>query len=144
MMKILYKISKVLLGFTLIFVYSCNQETAPSLYDLPVGNQPTPAITTIDPPNAALAGVTVVTLTGSNFNTNIANNFVYFNGVPGDVISATSTELKVKVPNIVADTVKVKVSVYKSENFSNILNYKLLATQEEYFPFNNDNGPGHD
>lgn len=135
MMKILYKISKVFLMVGLLFIYSCNEEPAPSLYELPVGGQPAPVITSIDPPNAALAGVTVLTITGSNFNPSPNGTFVYFNGTKANLLSATTTQLKVVAPKVVGDSVIVKVSTYKSENFSNKFIYKLLTAQEEYFKF---------
>ncbi len=139
MMKILYKISKVLIAVGLLFVYSCNEETTPSLYDLPVGGQPTPVINSLDPPNSALAGVSVVTITGSNFYPSLGGNMVYFNGVKAQVLNATSTQLQVIAPNFVADTVFVKVSAYKSEDFSTYYQYKLEPAQEEYYIFDANN-----
>lgn len=139
MMKIFYKISKVLLAVVLLFVYSCNEETTPSLYDLPAGGQPTPVISSIDPSNSALAGVTVVTITGSNFYPFASGNFVYFNGVKANVLSFTPTQLKVLAPNVVADTVFVKVAAYKSMDFSNLYQYKLVTAQEEYYKFDPSN-----
>ncbi len=135
MMKILYKISKFFLMVGLLFIYSCNEEPTPSLFDLPVGGQPTPVLNLIDPPNFALAGVTVVTITGSNFYPSTSGNFVFFNGVKATLLSATSTQLKVIAPKVVADTVKVKVASYKSENFSNTLIYRLEPAVSEYYAF---------
>lgn len=139
MMNIFYKISKVLLAVVLLFVYSCNEETTPSLYDLPAGGQPTPVISSLDPPNSALAGVSVVTITGSNFYPSLIGNIVYFNGVKAQILNATSTQLQVLAPNFVADTVLVKVSAYKSEDFSTYFQYKLEPAQEEYYKFDANN-----
>jgi gliding motility-associated-like protein len=48
-------------------------------------------------PNSGQVGTTV-TVTGSNFSTNISNNIVRFGTVQGAVISATATQLAVIVP----------------------------------------------
>ncbi|RQO71689.1 hypothetical protein DBR43_10590 [Pedobacter sp. KBW06] len=48
-------------------------------------------------PENGLAG-TQVTITGTGFNANAAQNMVTFNGLPASVISATETEIVVKAP----------------------------------------------
>jgi hypothetical protein len=55
-----------------------------------------PAITNIEPTLAAAGGE--VTITGTNFSPTAAHNTVYFSGVRGDVLTATSTQLTVRVP----------------------------------------------
>ena len=65
----------------------------------------------------------------------LKNNFVYFNGKPGTVLSATTSQLVVSAPNVVADTVFVKMTVLQSDKFSNIYQYKLVTAWEEYYPF---------
>lgn len=138
MMKILYKTLKVFLAITLLFIYGCSEDTTPSLVDLPSEELPTPVLTSIDPPDFGLAGVTVVTITGSNFSTSTFGNLVFFNGISATVLSATSTQIKVIAPNLVADTVIVKMAGYKSENFSNSLNYKLEPAVSEYYAFDSE------
>jgi hypothetical protein len=48
-------------------------------------------------PENGLAG-TLVTITGTGFNANAAQNTVTFNGLPASVISATETQIVVKAP----------------------------------------------
>lgn len=134
MKKILYKFLTVVLFLSAIVLISCTEEPAPSLYDIPSANLPTPSITGLNPGSQGLAGVTVITITGSNFSPDIKNDFVFFNGSPGKVLTATSTQLTVLAANVVSDAVKVKVSVLGAQNFSNIYNFKLLASWEEYYP----------
>ncbi|MFT3909177.1 MAG: FG-GAP-like repeat-containing protein [Ferruginibacter sp.] len=55
-----------------------------------------PTITSFSPVAAKVG--TVVTITGTNFNTIPANNTVYFGAVKAPVLSATTTTLTVKVP----------------------------------------------
>jgi len=136
MMNILYKTLGILSVVGLLALYSCNNdEVAPSLYELPVGGANTPVINSIDPPNSALAGVTIVTITGENFNPSVNNNFVFFNGQPASILSASPTELVVIPPVVISDSVVVKVSSYKSEDFSNTIIYKLEPAVSEYYPF---------
>ena len=56
-----------------------------------------PVITSFTPSNG-VAGTTV-TITGNNFNTTTAQNLVFFNGIKGSVVSATSTQLTVTSPS---------------------------------------------
>lgn len=56
-----------------------------------------PVISTITPTSGA-AG-TIVSIAGANFDTNIANNTVKFNGTEATVSTATATLLTVEVPN---------------------------------------------
>lgn len=55
-----------------------------------------PTITSVNPSNATVGST--VTITGTNFDPIPANNAVTFNGKPGVVTSATTTELKAIVP----------------------------------------------
>jgi hypothetical protein len=139
MKKLQYNIFNAFLSFALLFIISCADDPAPTLMDIPAGGQPAPIINSIEPANVALAGVTVLTITGSNFTPDIENISVTFNGSKGTILSVTNNEIKVRAANVVADTVLVKVASYKSENFSNIVNYKLLTASDEYFVFDSDN-----
>jgi hypothetical protein len=57
---------------------------------------PRPTIADIQP--AVFAAGEQVTITGSNFSPTAGENGVYFDGVPGRVVTATATELRVEVP----------------------------------------------
>jgi hypothetical protein len=140
MMKIQYKIFNTFLVIGLLFILSCADDPAPTLMDLPAGGQPAPIINSIEPQDVGLAGVTVLTITGSNFAPGVDSVSVTFNGAKGTVLSVTNTQIKVRAANVVADSVQIKVASYKSENFSNIVNYKLLTASEEYFAFDPNNG----
>ncbi len=60
-------------------------------------------------PTSGAAGTTV-TITGTNFSTNIADNTVLFNGKEASIISATSTTLVVTVP-VGATTGRISVTI---------------------------------
>jgi len=139
MMKILYKMSKVLLTAGLFFIYSCGEDPAPSLFEL-AGESTVPAvINSLSPPISALAGITPITITGENFSSKPGNNIVTFNGFKGKVISASTTQLTVIPPVVVSDSVAIKMTVTGSttnpEFFSNIVIYKLTPAVAELFKF---------
>lgn len=72
--------------FVFLFLISCNKD-----------NEPEPVVlTTISPTTGPHS--TVVTITGSGFNSNAASNLVKFNGKEAVVQSATATQLVVVVP----------------------------------------------
>lgn len=140
-MKNLYKLLLIIAALGLSFLYSCSEETAPSLYD-PGKYQfrPDPVIIDINPPGSALAGVTVISITGNNFSDVPGETNVYFNGVKGQVLNVTSTQIQVKPPVVVSDTVLVKVKVAGAINLSNTVLYKLTAAVAEVFKFDPNNG----
>ncbi len=59
--------------------------------------QTPPSITGISP-TLGIPNTTTVTISGNNFNPAAAQNIVYFSGVKATVISASATQLTVKVP----------------------------------------------
>lgn len=140
-MKKFYKIIALILSLSLIFIVGCGDDPEPGLFPTLVSpDQPAPVITAVNPPVSALAGITTLTITGQNFSPNQEENRIYFNGVRGEILSSTATQIVLVAPNIVSDTVKIKVSTHKVENFSNEFIYKLLAGYEEYYPFDVNNG----
>lgn len=140
-MKKLYKLLILVAALGLSILYSCSEETAPSLYD-PGKYQfrEDPVINNIDPPGSALAGVTILTITGQNFSDVPGETNVYFNGVKGQILNVTTTQIQVKPPVVVADTVLVKVKVTGALNLSNTLIYKLTAAVVEVYKFDPNNG----
>ncbi|MDP2362547.1 MAG: IPT/TIG domain-containing protein, partial [Ignavibacteria bacterium] len=136
MKKILYNTLKVLTVLSTALVFSCSEDPTPSIYELPAGDLPTPVISGINPSTEALAGVTKITITGSNFVANPKYNLVYFNGRPATVLSATSTQLELIPPVVISDTVIVKIALAGGNpNFSNEINYKLKPAVAELYPF---------
>jgi len=119
----------------LAFTLGCENETTPSLFDPNATGNPAPTIASIAPALSALAGVDLLTITGSNFSANKSDNFVYFNDLLAEVVQASTTELKVKAPILVKDSIKVRIAVFKAERFSNIMLYKLEAAVVEPIAF---------
>jgi hypothetical protein len=118
------------------FLAGCKEDPPPSLFDPNYAGGPQPVVTAIvpaagsPPPNTPLAGVTVITLTGSNFSVVPENNLVFFDAERAQVLEASATQLRVKAPLLIKDSIKVKVAVLGSELFSETILYKLEPAAE--------------
>jgi len=110
----------------------CDKEPTASLWDPDKKGAADPVISEIQPPNKALAGVTQIVIKGANFSPRLAENFVYFDSEQATVLSASATQLVVEPPNLVGDSIKVKIAVHGAELFSNILRYALDYSEKEY------------
>ncbi len=119
----------------LVLFAACENETAPSLFDPNVTSNPAPVINNLSPASGSLAGVGVVTIAGANFASNKADNFVYFDKLSAEVLEASPTQLKVKAPVLVKDSIQVRLAVSKAEKFSNTMLYKLEAAVSEPVKF---------
>lgn len=136
MKKNIYKIATLTsLIFAFLYLAGCSEDITPSLTELSPESLATPVITAINPPGEALAGVTKLTITGSNFSATLRNNLVYFDGVPGNVLSSSSTQLEVISAVVISDTVLVKIAIIGSDQFSNVFSYKLKPAVAEFYPF---------
>lgn len=110
------KIYKKLLNLFIIFCISgslfvgCNEmEDTGSIYDPNILNTATSVqITDVDPETAG--STSEITIKGSGFAEGIDNNWVYFNNVPAVIKSLTSSEIVVYRPDIVSDSIKIKVA----------------------------------
>jgi hypothetical protein len=108
----------------------CKETPPTSLYVEKPSSAPT--ISAVVPRDSALAGVTIVTLTGTGFSPNKTENVVYFNASPGEIQQASATQLVVKTPILVSDTVSLKVAVVGHDLFSNAIAYKLKPAVVEF------------
>ncbi len=138
MKKLLYNylfFSIVISSLTLITFPGCTDKGDPSLYQgVPTGPiGATPSITSVSP-SIALAGVSQITITGQNFSVNPAEDLVYFNGNLTAVTSATPTQLIFTSPNVVGDSIAIRVAVLHSELFSNIVAIKQTAAAKDFYP----------
>jgi hypothetical protein len=111
----------------------CKKEAPPSLFAPDYVSGPQPTVARIDPPSDALAGVTILTIVGTNFSATPANDIVFFDAVTVPVIQASTTQLQVKAPFLVSDTIKVKIAVLGSDLFNTPFVYKLNAAADDKF-----------
>lgn len=109
----------------LAFLAGCANDTTPSLFDPNAPKRPNPIISSIQPADSALAGVGELTIKGQNFSAKPEENLVLFNTDPAVVLAASSTELKIKTPNVVANSIPIKITVLGAELYTPVVWYKL-------------------
>jgi len=110
-----------MISLVLFTFITCEYEDYPDpIWDEDAAGNPTPTIESVDPPNLAYEGITVITIKGENYSSVMAHNQITFNGVIGEINSETSTAaaLKVTVPVVIKDdelnaldSVKIMVAV---------------------------------
>lgn len=126
-------------GLFLLFVFAavvsaCDTGPAESLWDPDAAVGAEPSISGVDPPDIALSGVDVITITGQNFSATQSNNLVFFNATPVPVLQSSTTELKVRTPIMEVTSVTIRVAVVggDAESFSNGYQLGLLPAAEEF------------
>ncbi len=136
LMKFVKVLSVVLLGMAVII--SCTDEATPGLNDNPDvqrdKDQVVPVINSVEP-DFGLAGVSTITITGSNFSQDPDWNLVYFDYEFADILEASSTKLVVKAPYVVKEDVNLRVSLQDGVDFSNTIVYKLDAPVIQVYNF---------
>lgn len=130
MIRFFTVLTSLLIVFAMIMILSCENDYPPSIYDPNKKGLPNPIINSVEPPSVALAGVTKITILGSNFASDISKIIVYFNASKGDILEASDTRIVVRAPILVADSVLIRVAVQGAELFG-VYNkkYKLLPAQ---------------
>lgn len=128
-----FYIMKYLLVFLLILASACDNEGGATVWNPDRPQAQPPVIQSVSPADSVIAGGEIMTITGQGFSTNIDSNYVSFGYGAGKVISASATQLRVIAPakaipaKKASISVKLKVGKFGVENWSNQLNYKLLA-----------------
>ncbi|MCK9425585.1 MAG: IPT/TIG domain-containing protein [Ignavibacteriaceae bacterium] len=127
-----YSLTSTLLAafvFVLVLLFwGCNkQNNLEPLYNPSFSNVLAPIITSVSPADSAFAGVDEITITGSNFPDSASAMAVYFNNVIATIISLDANKVVVKAPNLVKDTISIKISKFSADKISNSLSYKLIS-----------------
>ena len=119
-----------------LLTFSCEDPNYPeNIWDEDDQGNASPSISSVEP-EAAFAGIDTLTISGQNFSENTSENLVYFNNMLGEVINATSTSLRVITPNLVSDSVQIRVAVQGAFLFADhSLLYTLTAAVLDYGPF---------
>lgn len=119
-----------------MFFMQCAEDPQKSLYELdPTYSQkPDPIITKVEPAAGAYAGISEVTITGTNFDPseNYSHTRVYFGGKKAQINSMTSDEIICIAPVIAGDSLLVKVQVDGATLFGVSEPYKLEYAQKDY------------
>ena len=122
-------------------LYACDTPESASLFDEDYQSLPAPVISSVSPEGGYFAGYEEIVITGSNFTTDLSKLFVYFNNTRVNVISASATQIVVRTPNLVADSLGIKVSVLGVEAFSNSWEYRLEALFRDAVEFPDNENP---
>ena len=119
-----------------LLIFSCEDPNYPeNIWDEDDQGNASPSISSVEP-EAAFAGIDTLTINGQNFSENTSENLVYFNNMLGEVVNATSTSLKVITPNLVSDSVQIRVAVQGAFLFADHSSlYTLTAAVLDYGPF---------
>ncbi len=133
-MKSKLLIVAILLG-SLLVIHCSEPDYPKNIYDPNAEALPDPVITSVSPSDSVFSGIGIVTITGQNFSDRLDQNLIYFNGNRGEIQSASNTELVVKTPNLIADSVKIQVAVIGAYKFAEYDNYKLYPPVVEWGNF---------
>jgi len=123
--------STLLAAFVFVLVLAlpgCNEKNnVEPLYNPSFSNILAPVITSVSPADSAFAGVDELTITGSNFAVSADSMDVYFDNVKATILSLDANKVVVKAPNLVKDTISIKINKFNTDKLSNILSYKLIS-----------------
>jgi len=109
------------------FINGCENDYPDSIWDPNYKSKPDPQIANVLPEQNAFAGIDEITIIGQNFSTVVDENQVFFNGTVAEKISVSTTELVVKAPNVVSDSILVQVSVQGAVLFGEYFPYPLQS-----------------
>ena len=126
-----------ILTYMVFISFSCDDPNSPSgvWNSNDVGKSP-PFISNIEPPDRAYAGSQEVTIYGGNFGNNKDSTFVYFNTGSAEIISIEESSIIVVPPNIISDSVIIKVAAQGAFSFGVYnQNYTLHPRILEYGDF---------
>ena len=117
-------------------IFSCEDPNYPeNIWDENDQGNASPSISSVEP-EAAFAGIDTLTISGQNFSENTSENLVYFDNMLGEVVNATSTSLRVITPNLVSDSVQIRVAVQGAFLFADHSSlFTLTAAIIDYGPF---------
>jgi hypothetical protein len=111
----------------------CNEDPPQSLYNPAYTPNARPVVTSFTTVMPNLAGVTIFTITGANFSAVAGDNIVFYNASPGTILNASPTQLRVRVPYLIKDTVLVRIAVKGATMFSDPpIQYKLEAPDVDF------------
>jgi hypothetical protein len=126
------------LAAMLLLMTGCKEDTAASLYDPNYVSGARPDLATVTSSTAGgifFSGISTITINGTNFSPTATDNLVHFDLVAATVLQASPTQLVVKAPILVKDTVAVYVAVKGAAQFSDTVFVKMQAAVVDYGNF---------
>ena len=111
--------SYLILLYIAFLSLSCDDpNSTPGVWDSGDDGELAPFVNGIDPPDSAFAGSDEITIYGGNFGEDKDGVFVYFNTGLGEVIAAENSSIVVIPPNIVSDSISIKIAVHGAFQFA--------------------------
>lgn len=130
------KVIPAVLLLMVAFFAGCAEDPSPVLWDDPTyKGGAAPVISAITPADSAFAVVDEITITGTNFLPDTTQTSVYFNNKKVQITALSATSITVISPNIVSDSIMIRVVTQNSVEMSNKVPYKLLEGFGPYFAF---------
>lgn len=123
------------------FIYGCQNELTESLYNPNKSVGAVPEIISILPADSTLAGVGLITINGNNFSPIPSHNMIFFGDKLAEIKTASEKQLVVKSPNIVGDSIAIKIAVDGVAAFSNVVKYKLKSSVSKLTEFKEGEEP---
>ena len=117
--------SLFIIAIITIFLANCENDYPASLWNESEISKPFPIIDEIIPHDSTYAGVGEIVIKGHNFSITPEENLVFVGNKSADVIAASEAQITIKSPNIVGDSLKIKIAVHGAELFSDPVYYKL-------------------
>jgi hypothetical protein len=115
----------LLLVASMAVMTGCKYDVAEPQWDKPLTTTTSPTITAIDPAQEAKAGVNTITIRGENFAAPPDSNEVYFDNQRAEIVSTSLASITVRRPNLVDDSVFVKVVSNKALVVAKFGPYKI-------------------
>ena len=118
------------LAALVLVLAACDSGEGSSLYDPDAETGPAPVISSVTPDGVVLAGIDVITIQGQNFSDDPALNTVVFddatgNAANGEILSASTSRLEVRTPNLPNPALRVRVAVVGAQDYSNAVSLPL-------------------
>ena len=123
--------ARLILIVTLILFITCTREPTKSVFPDNQQFNPDPQITSVEPANGSLYGIGQITISGSNFSSKKEENFVVFGSDTAKIVSASESQLIVRTPKLLGDSIKIKVGVVGALLYSNVIYYSINQAVDE-------------
>jgi hypothetical protein len=126
------------LAAMLLLMTGCKEDTATSVYDPNFVGGPRPKLASVTSSTAGgvvFAGISQLTITGTNFSPNAADNIVHFDLVAATVLEASATRLVVRAPIYVKDSSALFIAVKGAAQYSDTLLVSIQAAVSNYGGF---------
>lgn len=125
----------IMLFIAVVLLNGCSTEPDPVLWDTYQNTgSDVPVIESITPALEAWNLIDTITINGKYFAPDSGDMWVYFNTVQGEIISSTDTQIKLKSPSFVSDSVMIKIVKRTADKYASS-DYKIKMGYGTYYSF---------